>query len=287
MSNYSHRAFAATLAAGALLLAGCTSGGSGDDTGGDAGSTTPANSQMSKVLKAGELRVAVLPDFPPWSVQKPDGSFEGYEVDIAKELAESMGVDLKLVGTDGDSRLPLLQSNRVDVNVSAWTATNERALSAGFTIPYDAHGAGVLYRKENPVESYADLAGKTVSVARGSTNDTIMTEDFPKTEVERFESIADAIAALKAGKVDAVVESAVTVRTEAEKDSELAAVDAEPLKPSLVSMGVLPGDQVWINYLNNFIRNLIASGEDQRLHQKWLHTDLADIVGISGDATTS
>jgi polar amino acid transport system substrate-binding protein len=272
-------ALAAILVAGALAVTGCTSGGS--DSG---GSTAPSESQLNKVLDAGTLRVAVLPDFPPWSVQKPDGTFEGYEVDIAKALADSLGVKLKLVSSNGDNRLPLLQSDRVDVNVSAWTATNERAQTAGFTIPYDAHGAGVLFPKGADIASYDDLAGKTVSVARGSTNDTIMTEDFPKTKVVRFDSIADVIAAVKAGKVDAAVESSVTVAAEAKRDSSLEAISDPPLEPSLVSMGVLPGDQVWINYLNNFIRNLIASGEDNRLHEKWLGEPLASIVSVQGNA---
>jgi polar amino acid transport system substrate-binding protein len=261
----------AVLAVGALVLSGCTSSGSED--GG-----------LNTVLDKGVLRVAVLPDFPPWSVQKPDGSFEGYEIDIAKDLADSLGADLKLVSSNGDNRLPLLQSDRVDVNVSAWTATDERAQAVGFTIPYDAHGAGVLFPADADISSYDDLAGKKVAVARGSTNDTIMTEDFPDTEVVRFESIADVIGAVKAGKVDAAVESTVTVAAEAKKDSSLDAISDPPLEPSLVSMGVLPGDQVWINYLNNFIRNLIASGEDNRLHEKWLHEPLASIVSVQGNA---
>ena len=256
-----------------VLLAGCTTA-SGK-------SASSSDSQLSKVIKSGTLRVAVLPDFPPYSVQKPDGQFEGYEVDIAKDLAKAMGVKLKLVSTDGTSRLPLLKSDRVDVNISAWTATDERAKSVGFTIPYVAHGASVLFRKSNPIKSYSDLAGKTVSVARGSTNDTIMTKDFPSTKVVRFETIADAIAALKAGKVDACIEDYVTVRAAAQKDSSLQALDADPLDPALISMGVLPNDQVWINYLNNFIRNLIASGEDQKLYKKWLGGDLPAIVGNS------
>jgi polar amino acid transport system substrate-binding protein len=274
-------ALAAMLLAGALAVTGCTSGGGSDSGGADVPS---GESQLNKVLEAGTLRVAVLPDFPPWSVQKPDGSFEGYEIDIAKELADSLGVKLKLVSTDGDSRLPLLQAGRVDVNVSAWTATNERAQTAGFTIPYDAHGAGVLFPKGADISSYDDLAGKKVAVARGSTNDTIMTEDFPDTEVVRFDSIADVIAAVKADKVDAAVESSVTVAEEAKKDSSLDAISEPPLKPSLVSMGVLPGDQIWINYLNNFIRNLISSGEDNRLHEKWLNEPLASIVSVQGNA---
>lgn len=267
-------------AVGALALTACTSSGSD----GSSGSSSAGDSQLNKVLDAKVLRVAVLPDFPPWSVQKPDGSFEGYEIDIAQDLADSLGAKLKLVSSDGDNRLPLLQSNRVDVNVSAWTATDERAQAVGFTIPYDAHGAGVLFPADADIKGYDDLAGKKVAVARGSTNDTIITSDFPDTEVVRFDAIADVIGAVKAGKVDAAVESTVTVAAAAEQDPDLDAISDPPLEPSLVSMGVLPGDQVWMNYLNNFIRNLIASGEDERLHQKWLHEPLASIVAVQGNA---
>src|SRR5664279_3115615 len=154
--------------ASALLLSGCTSPDNGD------GGGTAVQSQLDTVIKSGTVRVAVLPDYPPWSVQTADGSFEG--IDIAQKLAEALGVELELVSTDGTSRLPLLKSDRVDVNISEWTATDERAKEVGFTIPYVAHGAGVLVNAADPLASYTDLAGKTVSVARGSTNDSIMTK---------------------------------------------------------------------------------------------------------------
>lgn len=264
-----------------LAVAGCTSEEGG---GNNAGSSTDGTSQLDKVQERGELRVAVLPDFPPWSVQNASGDFEGYEVDIAKALAEAMGVELTLVSTDGTSRLPLLEADRVDLNISAWTATDERALAVGYTIPYAAAGASVLYHRDTPISSYDELAGKRVAVARGSTNDTIMTEDFPKTEVVRFETIADAVAALKAGKVDATVEGEATVTAEAKKNPDLEKIDAPPLKPSLISMGVLPGDQEWINYLNNFIRNMNSSGTNDELHRKWFDVPLSDLIAYAPQA---
>ncbi|TFD46911.1 transporter substrate-binding domain-containing protein [Cryobacterium frigoriphilum] len=259
--------------AGALLLTGCTSPGN------SAGGASASGSQLDKVIESGTVRVAVLPDYPPWSVQTPDGDFEGYDIDIAEKLAEALGVELELVSTDGTSRLPLLTSDRVDVNISEWTATDERAKEAGFTIPYVAHGAGVLFNVDNPIASFDELAGKTVSVARGSTNDSIMTKNFPDTSVERFETIADAMAALQAGKVDALVEGDSTVAQMAEDDPSYSVVEGPSLFPALVSMGTLKEDQVWINYLNNFIRNLNASGTNQELFQKWGNADLPDIVG--------
>jgi polar amino acid transport system substrate-binding protein len=257
----------------ALMLSGCTSPGNSE------GGGSSSQSQLDKVIQSGTVRVAVLPDYPPWSVQMPDGEFEGYDIDIAKKLAEALGVELELVSTDGTSRLPLLESDRVDVNISEWTATDERAKAVGFTIPYVAHGAGVLSKASNPVDSYSDLAGKTVSVARGSTNDSIITKNYPDTNVERFETIADAKAALQAGKVDALVEGYSTVAQMAADDASYLLADGDPLFPSLVSMGVLKEDQVWINYLNNFIRNLNASGTNQELFQKWGKADLPAIVG--------
>ncbi len=263
-----------------LALTACTSGsGAAGSTGQAGSSTTSGSSTLQNVLKTKTLKVAVLPDFPPSSVQKPNGQFAGYEVDIAHELADSLGAKLQLVPANGDNRLPLLQSHRVDVNISSYTATNERAQSVAFTIPYVSHGAGVIYNKNNPIHNLSDLNGKKVSVARGSTNDTIMTQEYPKADVVRFDTIADALAALKAGKVDAAVESYETVHDLAKQNPQLAVLNVPPISPAIVSMGILQGDQVWMNYLNNFIRNLISSGEDNKLYQKWFHSPLPKLVG--------
>jgi polar amino acid transport system substrate-binding protein len=256
----------------ALALAACTGGGGGSS------SASGGPNQLQQVLKRGTIRVAVLPDFPPSSVKKPGGKIVGYEPDIAHKLAQALGVKLKLVPINGTARLSVMKSNRADVNISSWTATNARAKKTAFTIPYVAHGAGVIYRKSDPISSLKDLAGKKVAVARGSTNDTIVTQDFPKAKPVRFGNIADALQALKSGKVDAAMESYTVTHQDAQKNPSLKALDVPPIHPAIVSMGVLPGQQIWLNYLNNFIRNLIASGTDNKLFQKWFHRKLPSAV---------
>lgn len=266
----------AGIAALSVGLAGCS--GSGANAANASAQGAGAPSQLQKVIQRGTIRVAVLPDFPPSSVQKPDGKLVGYEPDIAAQLAKALGVKLQLVSINGTSRLPVLQSDRADVNISSWTATNERAKKVGFTIPYAAHGAGVLYRKSNPIKGLSDLAGKKVAVARGSTNDTIVTQNFPKAIPVRFDNIADALQALKSGKVDAAMESYTVVHDAAKKNPDLMALNVPPIDPAIVSMGVLPTDQVWINYLDNFIRNLIASGTDNQLFEKWFQRQLPSVI---------
>lgn len=254
-----------------LALTGCSSSGS-------AGAPSAADSRLQQVIKSGTLKVGVLPDYPPYSSQDASGKIVGYEPDIAAKLASALGVKLEMVNTDGTSRKPVLDSNRVDVDIDAFTATDERAKAVDFTMPYIASGALPLFRKDNPIKSVADLKGKKVSVARGSTNDTLMTKQFPDTTVVRFDTIADAVQAVKSGKVDAVMEGFATVRAAAAKDPSLQVLDGDPISPALISMGVKQGDQVWVNYLNNFIRNLNSSGTNQSLYKKWFNADLPQVI---------
>ena len=228
--------------------------------------------------QTGHLERGGLPDYPPYSSQQANGDLVGYEPDIAKKLADALGVKLKMVNTDGTSRKPVLDSNRVDVDIDAFTATDERAKAVDFTIPYVASGALPLFRKDSPIKSIADLKGKKVSVARGSTNDTLMTKQFPDTTVVRFDTIADAIQAVKSGKVDAVMEGFATVRKAVADDPSLAALNVEPISPALISMGVKQGDQIWLNYLDNFIRNLNSSGQNAAIYKKWFNADLPAVI---------
>lgn len=259
---------------GAFSLAAC-SGGNSSAT---AKTSTKAPNKLEQILKRGTVRVAVLPDFPPSSVRGADGKIVGYEPDIAAELAKALGVKLELVPVNGTARLSVMKSGRADVNISSYTATNARARKVAFTIPYKAQGAAVLFRKDNPISSLEDLAGKTIAVARGSTNDIIVTNDFPKAKPVRFDNIADALQALKSGKTDAVMEEQSTVDKLAKKNANLEVLKAPAIDPDIISMGVLPDQQVWLNYLNNFIRNLIASGTDNRLYKKWYHQDLPSVI---------
>ena len=263
--------------ASVVALAGCTSSST---AAAPAAQTNQANqtSHLQQVIKRGVLNVGVLPDYPPYSSQEANGDLVGYEPDIAKKLADALGVKLKMVNTDGTSRKPVLDSNRVDVDIDAFTATDERAKAVEFTIPYVASGALPLFRKDSPMKSMADLKGKKVSVARGSTNDTLMTKQFPDTTVVRFDTIADAIQAVKSKKVDAVMEGFATVSKAVAADPSLAALDVEPISPALISMGVKQGDQVWLNYLNNFIRNLNSSGQNAAIYKKWFKADLPAVI---------
>jgi polar amino acid transport system substrate-binding protein len=105
-----------------------------------------------------------------------------------------------------------------------------------------------------------------------------MTKQFPGTTVVRFDTIADAIQAVKSGKVDAVMEGFATVSKAVADDPSLATLKIEPISPALISMGVKQGDQTWLNYLNNFIRNLNSSGQNAVIYKQWFKADLPAVI---------
>lgn len=268
------KVLAAAIAAVAALTAGCTSSASSSEGGGGAAS----GSHLTDVLKSHKIRVGVQSEAAPWGVKQSDGSFEGFDIDLAKALGESLGAKVEYVAVTNESRIPMLQADKADVMIASFTATDERAQQVSFSIPYAAGGTLVAVPKDSSIRSYEDLAGKSVSASRGSIGEQILAAQFPKAKPALFNSFADSVQALKSGKVDALIENNVIVPQLVQQDPAVRVLEGPVLQPSLMSMGVQQGDQVWLDYLDNFIRNYNVSGKNDVASQKWLSQPMPEFL---------
>lgn len=254
-----------------LSVVGCTSSETAD-------SSVDTSNRLETILNNGVMRVAMIPDNPGWSVMDASGEWIGYDADVARLIAESLGVEIEFVVTDGAGRVPLIQTDKVDIVISCFTATNERAKSVGFTIPYATSGILPLVKKDNMLESWDDLADKKISVGRGSTNDVFATNAFPDAEIVRFDSIADAFLAVKTGKVDVLLEEDTAVYDLVKNNPETAPMDVELKSSSYICMGVAQENQIWANYVNHVIQNALHSGKLSELYKKSFNKDLPEMV---------
>ena len=153
---------------------------------------------LDQVIANKKLRVGFLPDYPPWGSRTPEGKYEGYDLDIAAELAAGLGAQLELIPVEAPNRVPSVATRKVDVIIGCLTPTNERAKTIDFTIPYASAGIVPMVLADNKaIKTYKDLAGKKVSVARGSTPDMAIVKAVPTAQVMRFDTIADAFTALQ------------------------------------------------------------------------------------------
>jgi len=232
---------------------------------------------LEKVLDSQVLKVGVLPDYPPWGYRGASGEYEGYDIDIAKKLAEALEVELEILALEAPARVPSLASGKVDVVIACLTPTNNRAKVIDFTIPYAAAGLVPMVKADNTeIKSYKDLDGREVAVVRGGTPDWFTKKAVPGVKLVRFDTIADAYAAFRSGKVDIFVEEDTFVYMEAKKNPDLKAV-GEPFSRELISFGVMKNDQSWLNYLNNFLTNFRYTGENRELYKKWFGRELASL----------
>lgn len=262
----------------ALAVLGATAGCTSQSAQAGSGGSSTSNSHLARILKSKTIKIAVQSEAAPWGVQQSDGHYEGFDIDIANALGTALGAKVQFTAATNESRIPLLQSDKVDVVIASFTATDQRAQQVAFTLPYAAGGTLIAVPANSPIHSYDDLKGKTVSASRGSIGETILKNHFPDASPSLFNSFADSVQALKSGKVDALIENNVIVPQLVAQDPSLRILQGPVLEPSLMSMGIQQGDQVWMDYLNTFIRNYNVSGQNDASSQKWLHQPMPDFL---------
>ncbi len=133
--------------------------------------------QVQAIIERGVLRVGVKQDVPNFGYKNPDsGEFEGLEIDIARKIAEELGVDIEFTPVTAQTRGPLLDNGQVDLVIATFTITEERKLLYNFTTPYYTDAVGFLVNKDSGIKTFTDLNGKTIGVAQGSITRTLISE---------------------------------------------------------------------------------------------------------------
>jgi len=117
------------------------------------------------------LTVGVYPANPPWEVKQPDGSFEGFEVDLVNAIAEKLGVDVEFQDTGFQALFAATSSGRIDMAISSITITNDRLQNQDFTQGYYDADLALGMKEGTGVSTLADLEGKAVGVLSTSTGD--------------------------------------------------------------------------------------------------------------------
>ena len=237
-----------------------------------------ADSHLHRILESGKIRVAMIPENPGWSVMDADGNWVGYDVEIAKMLAEALGVELELIPTEGGNRVTMIQTDKCDVVIASLTPTLERAKVITFSRPYGAAGTLPLCRKNNVFTSWEELADKKIACARGSTNDVLATNTFPNAEILRYDSIADAFVAVKTGKADVLFEDDSQVYALCESNDDCMPMDVPLKNPAYACFGVEQGDTIWLNYVNRFIDNYMYSGTFKDMWRANFGREMADLL---------
>ncbi|MGY2806301.1 MULTISPECIES: ABC transporter substrate-binding protein [unclassified Bradyrhizobium] len=232
-------------------------------------SMTPAAAQQTQSLlyeitKSGVLRVCIWPMYYSISFRNPDsGQLEGIDIDLSKELAKDMGVKLDYVETSFGSFIADLQANKCDLGMFGVGATMKRAQAVAFSDPYLTSGVYAVVRKGGPITSWADIdkPGVNAGVSLGSYVENFMRSYFKNAKTVAVAPPATTQAELMAQRVDVVMtDYPASIKMNAQFDWTTTVAPPENLSVTPYAYVMNQGDQIWLNYVNLFVRTIKLDG---------------------------
>jgi polar amino acid transport system substrate-binding protein len=233
--------------------------------------TLPAvagESTLEQVLKRGKIIVGIGLGAPPFGMYDADKKPSGFDVDLAKLIAQDLKVEIEWVDTTSVNRIPYLLTNKVDLTIATFGPTPERAKQIAFTKPYVSWNLVLLgWKKDRNIKSYKDLKEKTVAVTRGTTQDIAITKLAPEAKIVRYEDDPVAMLAFDQKKADVIATAEVLALKKAKDNKELELKGI--VSRSWSAIGVRQGDQDWLNWLNNFMDWHGGQGEFADMFEKW------------------
>lgn len=230
---------------------------------------------LANIQKAGVVRIAIPQDFPPFGSLGTDLKLQGYDIDMAHLVAKELGVKLELVPVTSTNRIPYLTTGKADLVISSLGKNAERAKVIDFTQAYAPFPKSVYGPKEAVIKGPADLAGKTIGVTRGSTEDLSLTKLAPASAtIKRYEDNNATAQSYLTGQVQLVtlgniVANAVNERTKLRQLDAKFAVEDTPCY-----VGVAKGEEPLLQKVDAIIAKAKADGRLNEMSQHWMKLPL-------------
>lgn len=226
--------------------------------------------KLADILERGTVRIIVFADVPPFGSQNAARELEGFDIDLAGMVADSLGVTLELVQATAANRIPYLLTDRADMNIAAMSVTAERARQVMYSAPYADTSLAVFGPASAAIGSAADLGSLRTSVAKGTTEDLVLSAAAPDADIMRTEDNATAVQAYLSGQADLLAANSVVV-AELAKQNPTAEFDFKfALRRAPAHITVSMGEHNLLRWIDTFIFQQTLNGELNALHEKWL-----------------
>ena len=235
-------------------------------------------SKFQEILQKNELVVGMTGKQPPLNTKDKEGQLIGLEPDLARKMAEAMGVKIKFELMDFFELFPALESGRLDLIISGLTMTPQRNLKMAFVGPYFLTGKSFLTKADHIVKCQElcdiDSPQTTLTFLKGSTSQFFAEKMIPKARTIPARDYDEAIRLVLEDRADAMIADFLTC---------VLAILRHPNRGLLTSLktftfeplGIaLPGtDPLLINWMDNFLKALQGTGELKRLSEHWLKNE--------------
>ncbi len=231
---------------------------------------------LDKISDRGTLRVG-MSTFVPWAMRDKQGDLVGFEIDVAKRLAQDSGWKVEFVPTAWDGIIPALLAKKFDVIIGGMSITPERSKSILFTSPYSHSGVQVAANKTlaDGFRSPSDFNSRRIKIAarRGAFTVQVARETFPKAKILQFDDDAQAFQEVLNGNAHAVIASSPKPEHETVKNADKLFIPfTERLSKGNEAFAVRLGETDKAAFFNQWIEARTADGWLAERYEYWFST---------------
>ncbi|MBR2715991.1 MAG: basic amino acid ABC transporter substrate-binding protein [Ruminococcus sp.] len=219
-----------------------------------------------------ELVMGTNAAFPPYEFVDDNGEIVGIDAEIAKAVADKLGMKLTIKDMEFDSLLTAVQSGAVDIVFAGLTVNEERKQSVDFSITYATGVQVVIVPEDSKIKTVDDLEGKMIGVQAGTTGDIYCTDDYGQDNVKQFNNGALAVAALQNGQVDCVVIDNEPAKSFVEANDGLKILDTEYVTEDYAA-AISKDNKELTDKVNKAMEELKADGTIDEILAKYIKAE--------------
>jgi polar amino acid transport system substrate-binding protein len=245
--------------------------------------------RLDEIKSRGTLIAGVKDSVVPFGfVDEDTNQLVGFDVDIVKAMADTLGVKLELKPVTSATRIPMLAQGSVDILAATMTHKFSRDDVIDFSITYFMDGQKILVAKDGGINSVADLAGKKVGTAKGSTSEKNIAKAQPECRVISFDDYPMAFLALKQGKVSAVTTDSTILLglKNSDENPEKWAIVGDFISSEPYGLGVPENESNFRDFVNRTLAELWISGEYKKMYNKWFGPETSYYMPLTWEMET-
>ena len=245
--------------------------------------------EIEKIQKRGKLIVGVFTDKPPFGYINENNENDGFDIALAKQFAKDLLGDetkIEFVPVEAASRVPFLQSDKVDIIMANMTVTSDREKVVDFANPYMKVAIQILGNDKDNIKSLNDLKGKKLIVNKGTTADIFFTKNYPDIELLRFDHNTEAFQALKDGRGVALAHDSLLLYAWAKTNPGFTIVNEKLEEPSPIAPAVKKGNNELKEWINNELTELGKQNYLHKLYIEQLKDSFGDAVNSPDEVVT-
>lgn len=266
-------------AAAALSMLAVSAGCGGKDSSSESGSSSKEDNSLQEVIDSGKFVLGLDATFKPMGYTDENDEIVGFDIDVAEEVCERMGVDLVKQPINWDTKEEDLDAGRIDCIWNGMSVNPSRAEAMNLSDPYMKNAMVFVVPADSDAETMSDLADAAIGVQNGSTAQTILegSEIGSSCSIQAMATNIEALQQMEFGLVDAVFLDSVVAEYEITSSGKDYVILPDGLEEEEYAIGFRKNDQKLRDEVQKILGEMKADGTLGKISTEWFGSDITTV----------